>query len=181
MKRGLITTTKRGSLSPLKHHCISTQSQSTLTYLFHHDRTSNKNSNTAEITTIPFATLHKQPFPLPHYCVALVFVYITLPIQWIPNTLLHRFHEQTRQSMSIIVQQDATINSFLYFCRLLYMFRVIPLPIIRSTCKNCNYSIWHWSNRICHLLPSWRSQNSEFWLLYKSVSWQIWFDQCQML
>jgi len=52
---------------------------------------------------------------------------------------------------SIIVQQDATINSSLYFCKLLYyMFRVVTPPIIRST-YNCNYSIWHWSNRLCYL------------------------------
>jgi len=46
--------------------------------------------------------------------------------------------------VSIIVQQDATIYSLLYFCKLLYMFRVVTPPIIRST-YNCNYSIWHWS------------------------------------
>jgi hypothetical protein len=38
--------------------------------------------------------------------------------------------------MSIIVQQDATIYSLLYFCKLLYMFRVVTPPIIRST-YNC--------------------------------------------
>jgi len=42
-----------------------------------------------------------------------------------------------RESMSIIVQQDATINSLLYFCRLLYMFRVVIPPIIRSTYDQC--------------------------------------------
>jgi len=52
--------------------------------------------------------------------------------------------------MSIIVQQDATIYSLLYFCKLLYIFRVVTPPIIRSTC-NCNHSIWHWSNRLCYL------------------------------
>ena len=46
---------------------------------------------------------------------------------------------------SIIVQLDATIYSLLYFCKLLYMFRMVTPPIIRST-YNCNYSIWHWSN-----------------------------------
>ena len=30
------------------------------------------------------------------------------------------------------------------------MFRVVIPPIIRST-YNCNYSIWHWSNRLCYL------------------------------
>jgi len=53
-----------------------------------------------------------------------------------------------RESMSVTVQQDAIMYSLLYFCKLLYMFRVVILPIIRST-YNCNYSIWHWSNRLC--------------------------------
>jgi hypothetical protein len=52
------------------------------------------------------------------------------------------------KSMSIIAQQDATICSLLYFCKLLYMFRVVTSLIIRSI-YNCNYSIWHWSNRLC--------------------------------
>ena len=50
-----------------------------------------------------------------------------------------------RESMTIIVQQDANMYSLLYFCKLLYMFLVVTPPIIRST-YNCNYSIWHWSN-----------------------------------
>jgi len=36
------------------------------------------------------------------------------------------------------------------------MFRVVTPPIIRST-YNCNYSIWHWSNRLCYLPLSWSS------------------------
>ena len=40
--------------------------------------------------------------------------------------------------MSMIVQQDATMYSLLYFCRPLYMFRVVTPSIIRSTYK-CNY------------------------------------------
>jgi len=63
-----------------------------------------------------------------------------------------------RESMSIIVQQDATIYSLLYFCKLLYMSRVVTPPIIRST-YNCNYSIWHWSNRLCYLPLSWSGWN----------------------
>ena len=39
------------------------------------------------------------------------------------------------ESMSIIVQQDATIYDLLYFSKLLYMFRMITSPIVRSTCK----------------------------------------------
>jgi len=43
----------------------------------------------------------------------------------------------------VIVEQDATIFSLLYFCRQFYMFRVLT-PIIRSS-YNCNYSFWHWA------------------------------------
>jgi len=61
-------------------------------------------------------------------------------------------------SVSINVQQHATIYSLLYFCKLLYMFRVVTSPIIRST-YNCNYSIWHRSNRLCYLPLSWSCWN----------------------
>jgi len=50
-----------------------------------------------------------------------------------------------RESMSIIVQRDATMQNLLYFCKLLYMFRVVTPPVIRST-YNYNCSIWHWLN-----------------------------------
>ena len=53
-------------------------------------------------------------------------------------------NESFKTSLSIIVQRDATIYSLLYFCKPLYMFRVVPSPIIRST-HNCNYTLWHWS------------------------------------
>ena len=75
------------------------------------------------------------------------------------------------ESNLIIVQQDAAVFSLLYFCRQLYMFRVLT-PIIRSW-YNCNYNFWCWStgsttilalvNRVYYhpgtgqpgLLPSW--------------------------
>ena len=70
------------------------------------------------------------------------------------------------ESMSIIVQRDATVYSLLYFCKLLYMFRVATPPIIRST-YNCNYSICHWSSRLCYLPLSRRSWNVTIYsLLY---------------
>jgi hypothetical protein len=47
--------------------------------------------------------------------------------------------------LSIIVQQDVTVYSLLYFCKLFYMFWVVTPLIFRSTYK-CNYSIWHWSD-----------------------------------
>jgi len=48
-------------------------------------------------------------------------------------------------TLSKIIQQDANMYSLLYFCKLLYMFRVVTPPIISST-YNCNDNIWHWSN-----------------------------------
>ena len=70
-----------------------------------------------------------------------------------------------RESMSINVQQDATIYSLLYFCKLLYMFRVVHPLIIRGT-YNCNYSTWYWLTRYCYLPLMQRSW--EFQLLYDS-------------
>jgi len=70
-----------------------------------------------------------------------------------------------RESMLITVKQDATMYSSLYFCKLLYMFRVVTPAIIRST-YNCNYSIWHWSDRLCSLPLSWRIWNWKFQLLH---------------
>jgi hypothetical protein len=71
--------------------------------------------------------------------------------------------------VSITVQQDASIYSLLYFCKLLYICRVVNPPIIRST-YNCNYSIWHWSNRLCYLPLWWRSWNA----VPTSPPWRIW-------
>ena len=42
--------------------------------------------------------------------------------------------------------------------KLLYMFRVVSPPIIRST-HNCIYSIWYLSNRSCYLPLLWKSWN----------------------
>ena len=47
-----------------------------------------------------------------------------------------------------------------YFIRkLLYMFQVVPSPIISSS-NNCIYSIWYLSHRYCYLPLSWKSWNS---------------------
>jgi len=46
-----------------------------------------------------------------------------------------------------------------YFTRKpLYMFRVVPPPIIRSA-YNCMYSIWYLSHRYCYLPLYWKSWN----------------------
>ena len=41
--------------------------------------------------------------------------------------------------------------------KLLYMFRVVPPPIIRRA-NNCTYSIWYLSQRYCYLSLSWKRQ-----------------------
>ena len=45
-----------------------------------------------------------------------------------------------------------------FIWKLLYMFRVLPPPIIRSA-YNCIYSVWFLSNRYCYLPLSWKSWN----------------------
>jgi len=45
-----------------------------------------------------------------------------------------------------------------FIWKLLYMFRVVPSPIIRST-NNCIYSIWYLSGRYCYVPLSWKSWN----------------------
>jgi hypothetical protein len=42
-------------------------------------------------------------------------------------------------------------TQFVYIWKLLYMFRVVPPPIIRSAYK-CIYNIWYLSDRYCYLL-----------------------------
>jgi hypothetical protein len=47
--------------------------------------------------------------------------------------------------------------------KLLYMFRVVLPPIIRSA-YNCIYSIWYLSHRYCYLPLSWKSWNT--WIIF---------------
>ena len=51
------------------------------------------------------------------------------------------------------------VTQFIDIWKLLYMFRVEPPPIIRST-FNCIYSIWYLSHRYCYLPLSWRNWTS---------------------
>jgi len=44
---------------------------------------------------------------------------------------------------------------------MLYMFRVVPPPIIRSA-YNCIYSIWYLSDRYCYLVPHVNCASVEF-------------------
>jgi len=45
-----------------------------------------------------------------------------------------------------------------FIWKLIYMFWVVPSPIIRSA-NNCIYSIWYLSHRYCYLSLSWKSWN----------------------
>ena len=57
------------------------------------------------------------------------------------------------------------------------MFRVVTPPIIRRT-YSCNYSIWHWSNRLCYLpLLCWRSWNW-FIIIYLKLIYFIYHRKC---
>ena len=58
----------------------------------------------------------------------------------------------------IYFQKGATLHSLFISGKLLYVFRVVSSPIIRST-HNCIYSIWYLSNRYCYLPLSWKSWN----------------------
>jgi hypothetical protein len=50
------------------------------------------------------------------------------------------------------------VTQFIYIWKLLYMFRVVFPPIIRSA-DNCIYSIWYLSHRYCYLPLSWKCWN----------------------
>jgi hypothetical protein len=60
---------------------------------------------------------------------------------------------------SNIYPTRCNVTQFIYIWKLLYMFWVVPPPIIRST-YNCIYSIWYLSHCYCKLLLSWKSSNS---------------------
>jgi hypothetical protein len=47
---------------------------------------------------------------------------------------------------------------FIYICKILYTFRVVLSPIIRSA-YTCIYSIWYLSQHYCYLTLSWKSWN----------------------
>jgi hypothetical protein len=59
---------------------------------------------------------------------------------------------------SNIYPKRCNVKQFIYIWKLLYMFRVVPPPIIRST-NSCTYSIWYLSHRYCYLPLSWKSWN----------------------
>ena len=55
-----------------------------------------------------------------------------------------------------------------FIWKLLYMFRVVPSPIIWSA-NNCIYSIWYLSHRYSYLPLSWKSWNWFEWPLWATT------------
>jgi len=51
---------------------------------------------------------------------------------------------------SNIYPTRCNFTQFIYIWKLLYMFRVLLLPIIGSA-YSCNYRIWYLSHRYCYL------------------------------
>jgi len=65
-----------------------------------------------------------------------------------------------RKYIPIYIQTRCSVTQSIYIWKLLYMFRVVPPPIIRSA-YNCIYSIWYVSHCFCYLPLSWKSWNLE--------------------
>ena len=59
---------------------------------------------------------------------------------------------------SNIYPTRCNVTHFIYIWKLLYMFRVVFPPIVRST-QNCIYSIWYLANIYFYLSLSWKSWN----------------------
>ena len=94
----------------------------------------------------------------------------------------------------IYFQRDATLHSLFIYGKLLYMFRVVSSPIIRSI-YNCIYSIWYLLTitDVCLYCGRVGAGLSVVWELYRSVTYvtvpRHWFShvisvtlclQCEM-
>jgi len=66
-------------------------------------------------------------------------------------------HELTNLKFKYISNKMQRYTVY-FIWKLLYMFRVVPPPILRSA-NNCIYSIWYLSHRYCYLPLSWKSCN----------------------
>ena len=62
-----------------------------------------------------------------------------------------------------------------FIWKLLYMFRVVPPPIIRGA-NNCIYSIWYLSHRYYYLPLSWKSWNWFEYAKARSNQFQPFYD-----
>ena len=62
----------------------------------------------------------------------------------------HSKYSKNNVKHTNIYPTRCNVTQFIYIWKLLYMFRVVPPPIIRSA-YHCIYSIWYLSHRYCYL------------------------------
>ena len=103
--------------------------------------------------------------PVSTHSTAQIRLKLTMTCHITPESCFHKLCSKSAATVSVFssfllmyFQQDATLQSLLFSGKLLYMFRVISPPIIRST-HNCIYSILYLSNSYCYLPILWKSWN----------------------
>ena len=117
------------------------------------------------------------PVSTPDYTVLVIHILHALkklhyPSRQLQEVLFNYIHEhgekQNWQSLTFMgpcianifqyISNKMQLTQFIYIWKLLYMFRAVLPPVIRSA-YNCIYSIWHLSHRYCYLPLSWKSWN----------------------
>jgi hypothetical protein len=66
--------------------------------------------------------------------------------------------DKYREIYSNTYPTRCNVTQFIYIWKLLYMFRVLLPPVVRSA-YNCIYSNWYLSHPYCYLPLSWKSWN----------------------
>jgi hypothetical protein len=90
------------------------------------------------------------------YCFLEAEMFLTKIVE---KTKTHQFNLSFMGPCILRILSNKMQRYTVYFIwKLLYMFRVVPPPIIRSA-YNCIYSIWYLSHRYCYLPLSWKSWN----------------------
>ena len=80
------------------------------------------------------------------YSMCLLFVYVCIPRSF----LVINVCSQGKTLCSPCISNKMQRYTVYFIWKLLYMFRVVTLPIIRKA-KNCIYSIWYLSDHYCYL------------------------------
>ena len=118
----------------------------TLFQLHHHTKK-------CEISHCTIPPLYCNVFPYgPNTLNNTLFSYVVSLRKLLPSVTFYIYNNTAGKMLPIYVTKQPVFNncptkyglfSLLYFCRQLYMFRVLT-PIIRGS-YNCNYSFWYWS------------------------------------
>ena len=89
-----------------------------------------------------------------HFLTIINTFYCIWYVEKFTGRITHKIITRDLIVYSKIYPTKCNVIQFIYIWKLLYMFRVVSPPIIRST-HNCIYSIWYLSNRYCYLpLPT---------------------------